>query len=112
MEFYLIISSIIIFFLGRLLYSEGSKWSIEFMEDKVLAISINKILLILYYLLNIGLVFYSVIVWENHPEMELLILYIFKRIAYVLVILGSLHLNNVILLILFFHFKIQIKWKL
>ncbi|NBA87335.1 hypothetical protein GVN16_16290 [Emticicia sp. CRIBPO] len=112
MVLYIVVSGIIIFLLGRFLFRQGSRWTYEFIESVENARSVNKLLLLLYYLFNAGLLLYSVFIWENAPDFLDRIIYSCRRIGLAVAILGVLHYQNLVIILLIFHFKSIKSWKI
>jgi hypothetical protein len=112
MVLYIVVSGIIIFLLGRFLFRQGSQWTYEFIASVEKAGSVNRLLLLLYYLFNTGLLLYSVFIWENAPGFWDGIIYSCSRIGLAVAILGILHYQNLIIILLVFHFKSIKSWKI
>lgn len=56
---------------------------------------INKLLLIGYYLVNLGYITISLNFWENVTDIFILINSLVSRVGYILLILGGLHYFNI-----------------
>jgi hypothetical protein len=111
MGLYIFVCGTIILFLGKILYQQGSLWTYEFIYPLEKAKSINRLLLLLYYLLNLGLLLYSVIIWDDGLSFWVGVIYSIKRTGAVVAILGFLHYQNLLIILLIFHFKSIRLWK-
>ena len=84
---------------GHLLFKNGRPFIINcFHGDAVTADAINRILLIGYYLVNIG---YSVVVlkiWHSIISAEEMLEILSHKIGVIVLILGAMHMCNVFLL--------------
>lgn len=95
---YLLIGLVVTFFVGRDLHRKGYFLILDLFEHEGFTQTINNLLLVLYYLLNMG---YITITLLEIGEVNTLIQLIEKlslRIGLILFILGSLHFNNIIVL--------------
>ncbi len=95
---YLIIGLAVTFFVGRDLHRKGYYLILDLFEHEGFTQTINNILLVLYYLFNMGYISITLI---NIGEINSLIELIEKlsvRIGLVLFLLGSLHINNILTL--------------
>lgn len=101
MVIYLIFSLVVIGALGVRLYQLGLVWTQEFMQDKGLSKRINRILLILFYLFNSGLLLISVYIW-NYEQAQLI--YALHRIGVALIGISLLHIANTIGFLIIFYF--------
>lgn len=101
MEIYLIISLVVIGVLGIRLYQLGLVWTLEFMTDKEQSKRINRILLVLFYLFNAGILLISVYVW-NYEQAQLI--YALHRIGLALIGISVLHIANTISFLIIFYF--------
>ncbi len=102
MEIYLLLSLILIGFIGIRLFKLGSAWSMEFIKDLKLSSNVNIVLLVLFYLFNGGLVLVSVFFWEDSGNQ---FTYALSRVGLALFLVGILHILNIIRILYFFYFK-------
>lgn len=102
MEIYLVMSLILIGFIGIRLFKLGSAWTMEIIKDLKLSSNVNIVLLVLFYLFNGGLVLISVFFWEDTGNQ---IIYAFSRVGFALFLVGFLHIINIIWILYFFNFK-------
>lgn len=106
---YILISSSVVFWIGELCYKNGKIYIMNYFPKAInFGNSINKMLKIAYYLLNIGLA-----IWTLHSIRDIfssveMILEISKRLSTILLIIGILHFINIYTLYLIHkHFKNQ-----
>lgn len=95
---YLIIGILVTFFVGRDLHRKGYNLILDLFGHEEFTRTINNILLVLYYLLNMGYISITLI---NIGEITTIIDLIEKlsiRVGLILFMLGSLHINNIITL--------------
>lgn len=94
--FYLLITCIIIIYLGKVCYKNGNIYVLEIIpDDKELCIQINKMLLIGFYLVNIGYCSTTLINWTTIKQSIELVEMITSKIAIIIAILGILHYSNI-----------------
>lgn len=106
---YFSISLIVTVYVGYQLHKDGRLLLIHLFKNTEFVDRLNNILLLGYYLVNIGYVFYAISSWKttNHP-----ILMSLQKISVILLILGYLHYQNITFIYLFFKFKLLKKWKI
>lgn len=106
---YFFVSLIVTVYVGYQLHRDGRLLLIYLFKNIEFVDRLNNILLLGYYLVNIGYVFYAISSWRitNNP-----ILMSLQKISVILLILGYLHYQNIIFIYLFFKFKLLKKWKL
>lgn len=104
---YILLSVIIVVLVGNWCYKNGEIYILNyFPEDIRFANGINKLLRIAYYLLNIGLVVFSLISMREITTSIAAILEICTRLSDVLLIIGTLHFINIFtLFIIYKQFK-------
>lgn len=96
---FLIIISYIITVVGKTCYKNGNIFVAELIPDhKDLCKQINKILLIGYYLVNIGYSAMTLISWKNIITIEQLTETLSVKIATIAFILSLLHYSNIYIL--------------
>ncbi|MBX7226601.1 MAG: hypothetical protein K1X55_11250 [Chitinophagales bacterium] len=103
---FILISYCIIIPVGWSLYMNGRHFLMQIFKDASTTQSVNKILLIGYYLVNIGL---SMLLLSGVASNEILVIqfaYYVGRLGVIFLLLGILHYSNIILLN---HFKSQIQ---
>lgn len=109
---YIFSTIIITYYVGKKLFKDGSVWLNYLFEGDVMAEKINRILLLGYYLVNIGYIFYAISNWGNQNSWQDSINILSQKISLILIILCFLHYQNILLINLFFTIKLQKKWKL
>jgi hypothetical protein len=109
---YILISVFVIAYVGYKLHLDGGVWIASLMEDSVMAILLNNLLLMGYYLVNIGFIFYTFSSWGNLISWANSINELSHKLSIILLLLGYLHYQNIILINIFFTFKHSKKWKL
>ena len=93
---YMILSSSIILWVGHLCYKNGEVYIVNYFSDRIhLGKSINKLLRIAYYLLNIGLSIWSLHSLQNISNTIGSVIEICNRLSFILLIIGTLHLFNI-----------------
>jgi hypothetical protein len=108
---YLTITAIIILKIGWLIYREGSVYLHDlFPSELMLADYINKLLLIGYYLLNLGYAAISLIAWRWLKPNDWLyaLVSLAENIGLICMLLGAIHIINIIALQMLKHFKTNI----
>ncbi len=92
---YLIMTSLIIFWVGWLFYRNGRYYLEEiFPDNNVIAHSLNRMLLVGYYLLNIGYVVLSWTLWPRVTTWLEMVEALSTRVGLIMVILGCIHFIN------------------
>jgi hypothetical protein len=101
---YIIYLSLMIFlivYVGRYFYSNGRVFIVSlFNGDESLADQINKLLLIAYYLFNIGYAFIELNHWEKVTSVEMLLGSITSNMALLILILAVTHYFNMVVIYL------------
>jgi len=101
---YLIITAIIIIYVGNLCYTNGKIFIQNLLKkNKVLANQINKLMLIGYYLLNIGYCFATIISWEIIDTTLKLIEIVSFKISLIILIIAIMHYINIFMLNKYIH---------
>lgn len=96
---YLMITGIIIVRVGRICYDNGNVFVSELIPDhEDLCHKANQILLIGYYLLNLGYCAMTLVSWETIASFHQLIEVIVIRSAIIICIIAVMHYINIILL--------------
>ncbi|ANI88372.1 hypothetical protein A9P82_03085 [Arachidicoccus ginsenosidimutans] len=96
---YLIIMVIIIYWLGRKLHSIGRVFILNLYKDDVRACdSLNNVLLVVYYLFNIGYTFLKLRNWQYISDCGELIYSLSVNIGALLIILSVTHYFNMALI--------------
>lgn len=99
---YLTVTFYITFIVGKICFDNGEIYLHLLMNEKEETIkSINRLLLIGYYLLNLGYAAIMLSGWPNVQDAATLMLELFTRIGRILLILGLMHYNNLLIIYLF-----------
>lgn len=96
---YLIVTGFIILRVGKICYNNGT----VFVENLIpghhdLCIQINKILLVGYYLTNLGYAATTLISWTKIESLVVLITTVSSKIAFIILALAILHYINIYIL--------------
>lgn len=96
---YLLISIAITIWVGNTLSKNGLVFLIDgFGGKETLAKSINHMLLVGFYLVNIGFVNIALRYGRKPEDLQTAIEYLSTKIGFVLIVLGGMHLFNVVLI--------------
>lgn len=96
---FLLITTYIIIVVGKLCYRNGNIFVLELIPDhEELCQQINKILLIGYYLINIGYCAMTLISWSDITNFTELVAIISSKTAVIVGILAILHYLNIFIL--------------
>lgn len=91
--------SFIVVKVGRICYDNGNTFVAELIPDhKDLCQQINKILLVAYYLLNIGYSAMTLILWEKIISLEMLLEVLAIKLSVIITTLSVLHYLNIYIL--------------
>lgn len=105
---FLLVVIFIIAIVGKICYRNGNIYVLTLLPDhEDLCIRINKMLLMGYYLLNIGYTAMTLISWQTITNMPQLIELIAYRSAIIICILSLLHYTNIFLLTKYVYKLIQ-----
>ena len=96
---YLILTVFMILFVGKLFYRNGRVFILGLMKDNAAATDyLNNILLVAYYLFNIGYAFLKLRYWQKVENMEKLVSSIASNISVLIFILALTHYMNMLLI--------------
>ena len=96
---YLPIISFIMLKVGWLFYKNGEVFLMDlFNQNKPLVTSINKLLLIGYYLVNIGYAILTIAYWDELTNVLDVINSLSKTIGRIIFLLALMHYNNIFIL--------------
>ena len=96
---YFSITFIIIMKVGRICYNNGNIFVSQLIPNhEDLCLKINQILLVGYYLLNIGYCAMTIISWNKIETITQLIEVITSKSAYIIITIAVMHYINIILL--------------
>ncbi|MCY1662435.1 hypothetical protein [Chryseobacterium sp. SL1] len=92
---FLSVSSYITIDVGRRCYNAGKHYLNYLIHDADLCLTINRILLGCYYLINLGYIALNLTYWEKVDSMEKMLSVTAVRIGYITLILCVLHFMNI-----------------
>jgi hypothetical protein len=96
---YLIMTIFVIVFVGKLFYKNGRVFILALMKDDAAATDqLNNILLVAYYLFNIGYAFVKLHFWQKIENLEMLVASIANNMSVLIFILASTHYMNMMLI--------------
>ena len=92
---YLLISGFITVYVGWRCYVHGIVWLNELLQNVPISLAVNRILLVCYYLVNIGYIIWSISTWQRvHNPVEMMNALGFK-VGGITLILSMLHYVNI-----------------
>jgi uncharacterized BrkB/YihY/UPF0761 family membrane protein len=92
---YLTISVVLTIWVARTLFNNGKVFLNDiFHGNKPLAESMNKLLLVGFYLINLGYVVLMLKIWEDIPNYRVLIETLAVKVGTIIIILGLMHFLN------------------
>ncbi|WP_223605638.1 hypothetical protein [Chryseobacterium sp. OSA05B] len=92
---FLTVSSYITIDVGRRCFHAGKAYLEYLIHDSEMCLTINRILLGCYYLLNLGYIAVNLAFWERVSSMEEVVAVTAIRIGYITLILCVLHYMNI-----------------
>lgn len=96
---YLPVSILLTIWVARTLFTNGRVFLIEiFHQDNVLADSVNKLLLVGFYLVNIGYAVYTLKIYESIESTQAIIETLSLKIGWIILVLGAMHFFNLFIL--------------
>jgi len=96
---YVIISLLLTIWVGRTLFTNGNVFLMEiFDRDNLLVTSINKLLLIGFYLINFGYILRNLVVRAKLNSLAECIEMLSMKIGVIIITLGIMHFVNLIIL--------------
>jgi hypothetical protein len=96
---YLSMTIFIIAFVGKYFYRNGRIFILSLLKDDAVTTDhLNNILLVAYYLFNIGYAFVKLRFWQKIENMDMLISSIANNMSVLIFILASTHYLNMILI--------------
>ena len=109
---YLLISVFVTIIVGNKLHRDGGIWIASLLGDKIFSERLNNLLLLGYYLVNIGYIFYAFTSWGILQNWVDVLEVLSQKISRILLILGYLHYQNIILIHIFFTYNLLKKWNI
>jgi hypothetical protein len=99
--FYLLITLFVVLYVGSVLYRNGRPFLINtFKGDSSIADALNKVLLAGYYLINTGYTIMVLKIWDKVANLEQMMNVLSVKAGWIILILGIMHIINVILLLI------------
>jgi hypothetical protein len=96
---YMPVTILLTIWVARTLFSNGKVFLIEiFHKDEVLANSVNTLLLVGFYLLNIGYAVYTLKIWDTLTSSQAVIEMLSEKIGWIILVLGAIHFFNLFIL--------------
>ena len=96
---YLPVSILLTIWVARTLFNHGRIFLIEiFHQDLTLADSVNKLLLVGFYLVNIGYAVYTLKIWDTLESTQGVIEILSEKIGWIILVLGAMHFFNLFIL--------------
>ncbi len=102
---YLPIMVLITVKVGAICHRNGEVWTMELYQDEEFVKAVNRLLLLAYYLLNVGYVVFVISFWETVEDLEQLVSSITIRAGAILLSLALLHYLNIGALTLWYNLK-------
>jgi p-aminobenzoyl-glutamate transporter AbgT len=96
---YLPITIFLTMWVARTLFKNGRVFLVEiFHQDNTLADSVNKLLLVGFYLVNIGYAVYTLKIWDSIDDIQAMIEVLSEKIGWIILVLGGMHFFNLFIL--------------
>ncbi|SKC75807.1 hypothetical protein [Ohtaekwangia koreensis] len=96
---YLVVTILLTIWVARTLFANGRIFLIEiFHQDATLADSVNKLLLVGFYLVNIGYAVYTLKIWHTIDSTQTMIETLSEKIGWIILVLGAMHFFNLFIL--------------
>ena len=92
---------------GWLCYKNGEKWTMELYHDEEFVKAVNNLLLLGYYLVNIGYVLLAISFWEPIQNVAQMLQVLGTRIGGILLLLALLHYFNIAALSVWHYIKVK-----
>ena len=102
---YLPITAFITIIVGKSFHKHGIHYIKSIINEKKIATALNNLLLIGYYLVNIGYAFIAIIKWEHMSNSHQLIEEVSLRTAYIILLLTLMHYTNIASIALWSYYK-------
>lgn len=95
---YIAISIILIFWVGRTLFTHGRIFLVEIFETTEIADAINKLLLVGFYLINMGYMVYNLKIRSTVVDLRECIEMLSVKMGIIILVLGAMHFFNIFVL--------------
>ncbi len=95
---YILVTYYITFVVGKICYRNGEFYLHRIIPERPEMVnSLNSVLLIAYYLLNLGYATLMLSYWPGVDNWFLMSAVLFKKIGFIVFVLGILHYNNLLI---------------
>lgn len=92
---YFLITFVVVILVGRICYINGNKYVLTLVsEHEDICQRVNRLLLLGYYLMNLGFVAISLVFWETIDSIPQLIEMLSMRIGFIVVSIALMHYFN------------------
>lgn len=96
---YLLVTILLTIWVARTLFTNGRVFLVEiFHQDNVLADSVNKLLLVGFYLINVGYAVYTLKIIDSIDTTQAVIEVLSQKIGWIILVLGAMHFFNLFIL--------------
>ena len=96
---YLPVTVLLTIWVARTLFTNGRVFLFEiFHQDNILADSVNKLLLVGFYLINIGYAVYTLKIINTIDSTQAVIEILSQKIGWIILVLGAMHFFNLFIL--------------
>ena len=95
---YIIISIGLIIWVGRTLFNNGRVFLLQVFDEAEIADSVNKLLLVGFYLINVGYMVYNLKIFKSIESTRASIETLSVKIGMIILILGVMHFFNIFVL--------------
>jgi len=95
---YLPITFYITIYVGKVCYQNGEIFILKLIQPAATAKAVNKLLLIGYYLLNLGFAAITLSFWTKIEHWDQLIEVLCTKLGQLILLLGIMHLNNIFII--------------
>ena len=95
---YIAISIGLIIWVGRTLFNNGRVFLLQVFDEEEIADSVNKLLLVGFYLINVGYMVYNLKIYKTVTSMRVSIETLSVKIGIIILILGVMHFFNIFIL--------------
>jgi hypothetical protein len=96
---YLAVTLTLTLWVAKTLFKNGRVFLVEiFHKDEILVDSVNKLLLVGFYLINIGYAVYTLKIWGTIESTQIVIETLSMKIGWIILVLGGMHFFNLFIL--------------
>ena len=96
---YLPVTIMLTIWVAKTLFNNGRVLLLEiFHQDVTLADSVNKLLLVGFYLVNIGYAVYTLKIWHTIESAQEIIEILSVKVGWIILVLGAMHFFNLFVL--------------